>query len=72
VGAAKCQARRLVYGTGFASLAQLTRVPFTELKINQGFVAGCGEHPAAHVIVEAGLALARVVRPGRVGSIICS
>lgn len=46
------------YGTGFASLAQLARVPFTELKIDQGFVTGCGEHPTAHVIVEASLALA--------------
>jgi EAL domain-containing protein (putative c-di-GMP-specific phosphodiesterase class I) len=46
------------YGTGFASLAQLARVPFTELKIDQGFVTGCGEHPTAHIIVEASLALA--------------
>lgn len=46
------------YGTGFASLAQLARVPFTELKIDQGFVTGCSEHPTAHVIVEASLALA--------------
>ncbi|NWG31763.1 MAG: EAL domain-containing response regulator [Rhodocyclaceae bacterium] len=46
------------YGTGFASLAQLARVPFTELKIDQGFVTGCSEHPNAHVIVEASLALA--------------
>ncbi|MEW6025531.1 MAG: EAL domain-containing response regulator [Pseudomonadota bacterium] len=47
------------YGTGFASLAQLARVPFTELKIDQGFVTGCSENPNAHVIVEASLALAR-------------
>lgn len=46
------------YGTGFASLAQLARVPFTELKIDQGFVTGCGENPNAHVIVEASIALA--------------
>lgn len=46
------------YGTGFASLQQLARVPFTELKIDQGFVTGCGEHHTAHVIVEASLALA--------------
>lgn len=46
------------YGTGFASLAQLARVPFTELKIDQGFVTGCSEHHTAHVIVEASLALA--------------
>ncbi len=46
------------YGTGFASLAQLARVPFTELKIDKGFVTGCSEHHTAHVIVEASLALA--------------
>lgn len=46
------------YGTGFASLAQLARVPYTELKIDQGFITGCGEHPTAQVIVEASLALA--------------
>jgi len=47
------------YGTGFASLAQLARVPFTELKIDQGFVTSCGDNRAAQVIVEASLALAR-------------
>ncbi len=46
------------YGTGFASLAQLTRVPFTELKIDQGFVTGCSENPSAQVIVEASIGLA--------------
>lgn len=46
------------YGTGFASLAQLARVAYTELKIDQGFITGCGEHPTAQVIVEASLALA--------------
>ncbi len=50
------------YGTGFASLAQLARVPFTELKIDQGFVTGCGEYPNARVIVEASLALAHGLR----------
>ncbi|MBI5436867.1 MAG: EAL domain-containing response regulator [Nitrosomonadales bacterium] len=47
------------YGTGFASMQQLARVPFTELKIDQGFVTGCARNRAAHVIVEASLALAR-------------
>jgi EAL domain-containing protein (putative c-di-GMP-specific phosphodiesterase class I)/CheY-like chemotaxis protein len=47
------------YGTGFASMQQLTRVPFTELKIDQGFITGCARNRAAHVIVEASLALAR-------------
>lgn len=47
------------YGTGFASFALLARVPFTERKIDQCFVTGCGEHPTAHVIVKASLALAQ-------------
>ncbi|HEU0233877.1 MAG TPA: EAL domain-containing response regulator [Gallionella sp.] len=47
------------YGTGFASMQQLARVPFTELKIDQGFVTGCTRNHAARVIVEASLALAR-------------
>lgn len=46
------------YGTGFASLAQLARVPFTELKIDQGFVTGCSDHPNAQVIIEASIGLA--------------
>jgi len=46
------------YGTGFASMQQLARVPFTELKIDQGFVTGCAQNRAAHVIVEVSLALA--------------
>ncbi|MCL6556354.1 MAG: EAL domain-containing response regulator [Burkholderiales bacterium] len=46
------------YGTGFASLAQLARVPFTELKIDQGFVTGCSDNPNAQVIIEASIGLA--------------
>jgi EAL domain-containing protein (putative c-di-GMP-specific phosphodiesterase class I) len=46
------------YGTGFASLAQLARVPFTELKIDQGFVTGCSDNPNAQVIIEANIGLA--------------
>lgn len=46
------------YGTGFASMQQLARVPFTELKIDQGFVTGCAANKQARVIVEACLALA--------------
>ena len=43
------------YGTGFSSLRQLTRVPFTELKIDQGFVTGCAATPSSrHCRVERG------------------
>jgi EAL domain-containing protein (putative c-di-GMP-specific phosphodiesterase class I) len=47
------------YGTGFASLQQLTRVPFTELKIDQSFVTGCAANAAARVIVETSVTMAR-------------
>ncbi len=47
------------YGTGFSSLRQLTRAPFTELKIDQGFVTGCGANPSARAIVESSVEMAR-------------
>ena len=47
------------YGTGFSSLRQLTRVPFTELKIDQGFVSGCADNPAYRAIVESSVEMAR-------------
>lgn len=47
------------YGTGFSSLRQLTRVPFTELKIDQGFVAGCAANDSLRAIVESSVQMAR-------------
>jgi EAL domain-containing protein (putative c-di-GMP-specific phosphodiesterase class I) len=47
------------YGTGFSSLRQLTRVPFTELKIDQGFVTGCAATPSSRAIVESSVEMAR-------------
>lgn len=47
------------FGTGFASLEQLMRVPFTELKIDQNFVTGCGENFASRIIVESSVEMAR-------------
>jgi len=47
------------YGTGFSSLRQLTRVPFTELKIDQGFVTGCTSNLAQRAIVESSIDMAR-------------
>jgi EAL domain-containing protein (putative c-di-GMP-specific phosphodiesterase class I) len=46
------------YGTGFSSLRQLTRVPFTELKIDQSFVTGCAENPSSRAIVESSVDMA--------------
>jgi len=47
------------YGTGYASMQQLTRIPFTELKIDQGFVTGCVANKATRAIVESSLGMAR-------------
>ena len=47
------------YGTGFSSLRQLTRVPFTEIKIDQEFVTGCATNPSSRTIVESSVEMAR-------------
>lgn len=46
------------YGTGFSSLQQLSRIPFTELKIDQSFVTGATNRPNLRVILESSLQLA--------------
>lgn len=40
------------YGTGFSSLQQLSRVPYTELKIDQAFVTGASSQPHLLAAVE--------------------
>jgi EAL domain-containing protein (putative c-di-GMP-specific phosphodiesterase class I) len=47
------------YGTGFSSLRQLTRVPFTKIKIDQEFVQGCATNPSLRAIVESSVEMAR-------------
>ncbi|MFK3650261.1 EAL domain-containing protein [Lysobacter enzymogenes] len=47
------------FGTGWSSLSQLSQVPFTELKIDQEFVAGASQRPRKRAVVEASLDLAR-------------
>lgn len=47
------------YGTGYSSLQQLTRVPFSELKIDQSFVKDALRHDATRIIVESSLDIAR-------------
>jgi EAL domain-containing protein (putative c-di-GMP-specific phosphodiesterase class I) len=47
------------YGTGFSSMQQLTRVPFSELKIDQSFVTGCANIPSSMVIIESSLSVAK-------------
>lgn len=50
------------YGTGYASLEQLARIPFTELKIDQAFVTQSSRRESARVILEASIDLARKLK----------
>jgi EAL domain-containing protein (putative c-di-GMP-specific phosphodiesterase class I) len=47
------------FGTGYSSLSQLSQIPFTELKIDQSFVAGAPRQPRKRAVIEASLELAR-------------
>lgn len=47
------------YGTGFSSMQQLLRIPFTELKIDQSFVTGAATRPNVRAMLESSLQLAR-------------
>ncbi len=46
------------YGTGFASLQQLSRIPFTELKIDRRFVHQASEKPQLQVMLQSAIDLA--------------
>lgn len=46
------------YGTGFSSMQQLTRVPFTELKIDKSFVSDSQLNSASRVVVESSIDMA--------------
>ena len=47
------------YGTGYSSMQQLTRIAFTELKMDQSFVANAARQQSARVILESSLEMAR-------------
>jgi len=47
------------FGTGYSSLSQLSQIPFTELKIDRGFVAGAPAQPRKRAMIETSLDLAR-------------
>lgn len=47
------------YGTGYSSMQQLSRIPFTELKIDQSFVMSAIENQSCRVILESSLDIAR-------------
>jgi EAL domain-containing protein (putative c-di-GMP-specific phosphodiesterase class I) len=47
------------YGTGYSSLQQLTRIAFTEIKIDQSFVADAAAQQSARIILESSLDMAK-------------
>lgn len=47
------------FGTGYSSLEQLSRVPFTEMKIDRSFVHGVAENERSMVILETSVNLGR-------------
>jgi EAL domain-containing protein (putative c-di-GMP-specific phosphodiesterase class I) len=47
------------YGTGYSSMQQLTRIAFTELKIDQSFVRSAPDSEVSRVILESSIEMAR-------------
>ncbi len=47
------------YGTGYSSMQQLTRIAFTELKIDQSFVMNASRQESARVILQSSLEMAK-------------
>ena len=47
------------YGTGYSSMQQLTRIAFSELKIDQSFVKDCHDNPAMSIVVQSSVDMAR-------------
>ena len=50
------------YGTGYSSMQRLTRVPFTELKVDGAFVRAAPGDAHAHAMVESSLELGRKLK----------
>lgn len=50
------------YGTGYSSMQQLTRIPFTELKIDKSFVLHANQQESCRLILESSLEMARKLR----------
>lgn len=47
------------FGTGHSSLAQLRDVPFTELKIDRGFVSGARQNPLIRPMLDSSISIAK-------------
>lgn len=50
------------YGTGYSSLQQLGRIPFTELKIDQSFVRGAAAIPSHMAILRSSIEIAKALK----------
>lgn len=50
------------YGTGFSSMQQLTRVPFTELKIDRSFISDSANNSSSRVVVESSIQMAQKLK----------
>jgi len=50
------------YGTGYSSMQRLSRVPFTELKIDGSFVKTASSNSQSYAMVESSIELARKLR----------
>ena len=50
------------YGTGFSSMQQLTRVPFTELKIDRSFISDSAYNSSSRVVVESSVQMAQKLK----------
>ncbi|MEP7070437.1 MAG: EAL domain-containing response regulator [Usitatibacter sp.] len=50
------------YGTGYSSMARLSRIPFTELKIDQSFVKNASSNAASRAMLESSLEMAVKLR----------
>ena len=50
------------YGTGYSSMERLSRVPFTELKVDQSFVRNAPTQAASRAVLESSLEMAAKLR----------
>ena len=50
------------YGTGYSTMQQLTRIAFSELKIDQSFVKEVAANEALRIVVESSIDMARKLR----------
>lgn len=50
------------YGTGYSSMQQITRIAFSELKIDQSFVKDVTDNHALRIVVESSIAMAHKLK----------